>query len=228
MYIASPDRNANSLIPYEEVIAMTSREVFMQMKIEHYVKKGEDCCAMARYPIARRMLDAALALDPAHPASLALKERIDREFGTVLRHGGTAAPGRSIGKDDLIVVVDQDERLLTHFADVLGRRGFRFAGAATYEEAVELLSMVIPDVIVSEINFDTGARGFDLFLWLRTNSALTTVPFLFHATRIDRDVMIAGRRFGVDDFLVKPVDGELLAAAATTVLNRRRAVPIAV
>jgi PleD family two-component response regulator len=207
---------------------MTSREVFLQMKIEHYVKKGEECCAMARYPVARRMLDAALALDPQHPAILAMKERIDREFGVVLRHGGVATAARAGQKDDLIVVVDQDERLLTHFADVLSRRGFRFAGAATYEEAVELLSMVIPDVIVSEINFDTGARGFDLFLWLRTNSALTNVPFLFHATRIDRDVMIAGRRFGVDDFLVKPVDGELLAAAATTVLNRRRAVPIAV
>jgi DNA-binding response OmpR family regulator len=87
---------------------------------------------------------------------------------------------------------------------------------------------VVPDVMVSEVNFDTGARGFDLFLWMRTNPALVNVPFLFHATRIDRDVMIAGRRFGVDDFLVKPIDGELLAAAATTVLHRRRAVPIAV
>ena len=92
---------------------MTSREVFLQMKIEHYVKKGEDCCAMARYPVARRMLDAALALDPQYPTVLALKARIDTEFGEVLRHGGASAAGRAGQKDDLIVVVDQDERLLT-------------------------------------------------------------------------------------------------------------------
>ena len=207
---------------------MTSREVFLQMKIDHFLKRGEECCAMARYPPARRMLDAALALDPAHAATLALGDRINREFSRVANHDGGSVHSRTGQKEDLIVVVDQDERVLTGFAEALVRRGFRFAGAATYEEAVELLSIVVPDIIVSEVNFDTGARGFDLFLWMRTNAALANVPFLFHATRIDRDVMIAGRRFGVDDFLVKPVDGELLAAAATTVLHRRRAVPIAV
>jgi PleD family two-component response regulator len=207
---------------------MTSREEFLQMKIEHYLQRGEECCAMARYPAARRMLDAALALDQQNSATLALGDKINREFSLVVKPGGDTTTSRAGQKDDLIVVVDQDERVLTAFAGVLVRHGFRFAGAATYEEAVELLSLVIPDIIVSEVNFDTGARGFDLFLWMRTNSALSNIPFLFHATRIDRDVMIAGRRFGIDDFLVKPVDGELLAAAATTVLHRRRAVPIAV
>lgn len=128
--------------------------------------------------------------------------------------------------DKLAVVVDQDERLLAHLATEMPRHGYRLAGAASFEEATEILSLVSPDIVVSEVNFDVGSRGFDLFLWLRTHNVLAQTPFIFQATRIDSDVLLAGKRFGVDDFLLKPVDGAVLAASATHAIHQRRPLPV--
>jgi DNA-binding response OmpR family regulator len=118
--------------------------------------------------------------------------------------------------------VDQDERVLTGLSSTLRRHGYRYYGAASYDEATEAMSTLAADLVVSEVNFDTGARGFDLFLWMRSIPPFKDVPFLFHATRIDRDILIAGKRFGVDDFIVKPADGEVIAAAITQTLARRK------
>ena len=109
--------------------------------------------------------------------------------------------------------VDQDERVLTGLGTTLRRHGFRSMGAASYDEATEVLVGHVADVVVSEVNFEAGPRGFDLFLWMRSNPSYREIPFLFHAVHIDRDILIAGKRFGVDDFIVKPADGEVIAAA---------------
>jgi PleD family two-component response regulator len=82
--------------------------------------------------------------------------------------------------------------------------------------------------VVSEVNFEAGPRGFDLFLWMRSTPSFKDIPFLFHATRIDRDILIAGKRFGVDDFIVKPADGEVIAAAVAQTLLRRKVVVVPV
>jgi CheY-like chemotaxis protein len=122
----------------------------------------------------------------------------------------------------LILCVDQDERVLTSLSNILRRHGYQWIGAASYDEATDVLSDIVPDVVISEVNFEAGPRGFDLFLWLRSNPSMKKIPFLFHATRIDQEILIAGKRFGVDDFIVKPADGEVVAAAVTQILQRRK------
>jgi DNA-binding response OmpR family regulator len=123
-------------------------------------------------------------------------------------------------------MVDQDEQVLLRFTGSLRKHGYRFIGAGSYEEALEVLPLKHPDIVVSEVNFEQGALGFDLFLWMRTHAPFVETPFLFHATRIDRDVLIAGKRFGVDDLIVKPADEDVIAAAvAQSLLRRRQAVP---
>lgn len=231
---------------------MTPREIYVQAKTEHYLERAEECCAMGRYPAARRAIDQVFALDPGNQVCAVLKQTVEEQFNALLRHASRGiehpgTPNTASGNDngngqgngngrrngvsgnhrgDLIVVVDQDERLLSQLAAALPRHGYSFAGAASYDEAVELLSLITPDIVVSEVNFDCGARGCDLFLWMRTNSGLAQTPFLFQATRLDSDILLAGKRFGVDDFLLKPVDGAVLAAAAMAVLHRRRSVPV--
>ncbi len=219
---------------------MTPRETYVQAKIEHYVEKAEAYFAMARYPAASRALHHVLALDPDNQACMGLRHRIQEQATALSRqsngkHHHTGRGGNGSGDDSsgqtghqrgLVVMIDQDERLLSQLAGVLPRHGYRFAGAASYDEALELFSLVTPDVVISEVNFDAGARGFDLFLWLRTHTTLARTPFMFHATRIDPDVLLAGKRLGVDDFLLKPVDGAILAAAAAHAMNRRRSLPV--
>jgi hypothetical protein len=53
---------------------MTPREIYVQAKTEHYLERAEECCAMGRYPAARRAIEQVFALkDPDDaPASPAL------------------------------------------------------------------------------------------------------------------------------------------------------------
>jgi DNA-binding response OmpR family regulator len=46
------------------------------------------------------------------------------------------------------------------------------------------------------------------------------MPFLFLATRIDRDTLIAGKRLGVSDFVLKPLDDDLVIASILNCLSR--------
>lgn len=124
------------------------------------------------------------------------------------------------------MIVDQDERLLVSLTGTLRRYGFMAIAASSYDEAVESYAMVKPEVVISEVNFETGPRGFDLYLWLKTNSGNEDLPFLFLATRIDRDTLIAGKRFGVDDLILKPVDDDVVIASVINSLSRRKIMPV--
>jgi DNA-binding response OmpR family regulator len=61
---------------------------------------------------------------------------------------------------------------------------------------------------------------------LKTNSGNEDLPFLFLATRIDRDTLIAGKRFGVDDLILKPVDDDVVIASVINSLSRRKTMPV--
>jgi PleD family two-component response regulator len=210
---------------------MTPRETYHQAKIDHFVRRASEYVRMGRWTVARKTVDAIFTLDPTNGEGGALRAQIDGALTDLAhRHNGNGHNGLEgngngnarTKRGELVLCVDQDERVLTGLSTTLRRHGYRYYGAASYDEATEAMSNLAADLVVSEVNFDTGARGFDLFLWMRSVPSFKHVPFLFHATRIDRDILIAGKRFGVDDFIVKPADGEVIAAAITQTLARRK------
>ncbi len=220
---------------------MSSRESFQKAKIEHYLEQVHTCIASARYTAARRVMERVYALDPANPtcksfeASIAgvMEDLRTRKNGApqgqVVPHhiGEVGEPVRQeiIRRSEIVLVVDQDERVLQSLACSLRKQGYRSLGAATYEEALEILELLLPDVVVSEVNFAAGPRGMDLFMWMRNNTRTAGIPFLFYAARIDREILIAGKRFGVEDFILKPSDDEVVTASIQNALGRRKSSP---
>lgn len=200
---------------------MTPRETYHQAKIDHFIRRASEFVRMGRYSQARKTVDAILAIAPLNGDGQALRSQIEMTLEELAhRHNGNGNGHAKRG--ELVLCVDQDERVLTGLGTTLRRHGYRSMGAASYDEATDVLAGMVPDVVVSEVNFEAGPRGFDLFLWMRSNPSYKEIPFLFHATRIDREILIAGKRFGVDDFIVKPADGEVIAAAVAQTILRRR------
>lgn len=218
----------------DELQGLTPSEVFKRAKVEHFIQNARDYMDMGRYLAALKSLELAFALDRDSKEGLEVRSSVDDMMTRILHRStnGTSAPRteESPGKmrrSELVMVVDQDERLLTSLHGTLRRYGFMAVAASSYEEAVETYSAVKPDVVISEVNFETGPRGFDLYLWLKTNAPQENHPFLFLATRIDRDTLIAGKRFGVDDLIMKPVDDDVVIASVINCLTRRRVLPVA-
>lgn len=205
-------------------------EGFRQAKVEHYLAQAEEYVQMSRYQAARKAVEQVLGLDPENRTADSLRKRIDYQIESLLRrHSGASKfdPGMDhksprLRRDELVMVVDQDERVLISLTQSLRKYGFEAVAAAGYQEALETFMVTPPDMVVSEVNFENGPAGFDLFLWVRTNARHHELPFLFLATKIDRDTLIAGKRLGVNDFIPKPLDEDVVTASIINCLARRK------
>jgi PleD family two-component response regulator len=207
----------------DELESLPPRERFLRAKADHFLRKAEECVQMARFSAARRYIGKAEEIDPENAGGKALQTSIEGYLFEIQHRGnGNGTNGSRRRRSELVLLVDQDERLLATMGEALRKYGFQVLGAINYDEAVETMSLITPDVVISEVNFENGPRGFDLFQWMKSNLTSRSIPFLFLASRIDRETLIAGKRFGVDDFLQKPVDEGVVSASILNCLARRR------
>ncbi len=196
---------------------------YRRAKVEHYIDRAEECLLMSRYKPALELLQKAFSLDPRDQRAIELKRRIEYAHESLLAVARGLSNGhRSTKRGEIVLVVDQDERVLASVSASLSRYGFKGVGASSFNEALTVLSELQPHLIISEVNFADGPVGFDLYFWVRNNSSLMHLPFLFLATRVSREMMIAGKRMGVDEFVLKPLDEDVLMASALHSLSRRR------
>jgi PleD family two-component response regulator len=207
-------------------------EEFRRAKVEHFLERAQEYVSMGRILAARKPIESALSLEPSHPTGLSLRRQVEETITAFARPvlASLSQDGPAGRRQELVLTVDQDERLLERLAQSLRRFGFRSVAAGSFAEARDLLGLVTPDLIISEVNFENGPLGFDLYLMVRTTARLQTVPFLFLATRVDRETLIAGKRLGVNDFITKPLDEEVVYASIVSSLARakRRAVAVPV
>jgi len=211
----------------DDLESLPPRERFLRAKADHYLRKAEECIQMSRFTAARRYIGKADDLHPENTGGKTLQSIIDQHLFEIQHRGNGASNGNGTNgvrrrRSELVLLVDQDEQLLAGMGEALRKYGFQVLGAINYDEAVETMSLITPDVVISEVNFENGPRGFDLFQWMKNNLTSRSIPFLFLASRIDRDTLIAGKRFGVDDFLQKPVDEGVVSASILNCLARRR------
>ena len=212
----------------DDTAVPSPREALRRAKVDLYLERAFDYHQMGRYAIAQRTIETLFAIDPQNLQAQQLQAAIATELkrlehrsnghGAEQGNNGARRPRRS----ELVCVVDQDERLLLSLNQNLRQVGFDTVCAGSYDEAVDLLQRFSPDIILSEVNFESGPRGFDLYLWVKTTARFHDVSFLFLAMHLDRDVLIAGKRFGVDDFILKPVDSDVVIASVLNCIARRR------
>jgi PleD family two-component response regulator len=206
---------------------MSPRELYQKAKVQHYLDRVEEQYHMSRFLEARRIAARAVSLDPQNRECLALHRAVEQTIQELAGRmngapRGASADGKQIPRRDLVLVVDQDERVLYSLTQTLHRHSYWVIGATSYDEAREVLGLTKPDIVVSEVNFADGSRGFDLFSLMRGDPETTNIPFIFMAVRLDPEVLIAGKRLGVDDFVVKPFDNEVIAVTVQQCLQRRR------
>ena len=80
-----------------------------------------------------------------------------------------------------------------------------------------------PNLIISDVMMPL-TDGIELCWMIRENSPIPMVPFIFLTSVADKEMEIKGFRAGADEYLVKPVDRDVLLDKVDSLLRRARRV----
>ena len=121
-------------------------------------------------------------------------------------------PGRT-----LVLVVDDDIRILDLLAMSLQRDRFDVLTATTGEQALKLAYKEHPDAIILDIMLP-GMDGFEVCRRLRE---MTEAVIVFVTARDETEDVVHGLRMGGDDYIIKPYAYQELVTRLTSALRRR-------
>jgi len=128
--------------------------------------------------------------------------------------------------NELILLVDDNPRLLSGARLTLEMRGYKVISAANGNEAIQILQNNHPDLIVSDVLMP-GCDGFELLEKVHANPEWVATPFLFLTALSDQDSLERGRKLGADDYLTKPFSPAALYSAVHSRLERAKALETA-
>lgn len=122
------------------------------------------------------------------------------------------------GAPPLVLLVDDEPRLLRGLRATLGSAGFRVETAADGREALEAFRRAAPAIVVLDLMLP-GMDGLEVCRELRR---VSDVPILMLTARADDVDKILGLELGADDYLTKPFNSRELVARIRAILRRSR------
>jgi DNA-binding response OmpR family regulator len=119
-----------------------------------------------------------------------------------------------------ILCVEDDLDTASLLCEELTDRGFEVRVAYNGREGLTSILREPPDLVLSDIGMP-GMSGFELLERLTSmEPRFETMPFVFLTALGDHDNEIKGWQLGADDYVIKPVDYDVLAALITARLAR--------
>ncbi len=118
--------------------------------------------------------------------------------------------------NELILIVDDEPKIVRLAKDYLERSGFRTLPANDGITALAAARQERPDLVVLDLNLP-GMDGLDVCRRLRTES---NVPVIMLTARAEETDRLIGLELGADDYIVKPFSPRELVARVRAVLRR--------
>lgn len=118
--------------------------------------------------------------------------------------------------NELILVVDDEPKIVKLARDYLEQGGFRVVTAADGMTALAVARSARPDLIVLDLKLP-GKDGLDVCRTLRRDS---DVPIIMLTARVEETDRLIGLELGADDYITKPFSPRELVARVRAVLRR--------
>jgi len=118
-----------------------------------------------------------------------------------------------------ILCIEDEDDLRTDIAEELESANYDVIQAANGSEALAMLRAKRPDLVLCDITMP-GLGGYDVLKAMREKGELADIPFIFLTALADRNDVLVGKQAGADDYLVKPIDYEILLATVAARLNQ--------
>lgn len=122
-----------------------------------------------------------------------------------------------------ILIVDDNPHVLKLLSISLQKAGYEVQTAENGDQGIELVNKFKPDLVISDVMMPQ-TDGIEFCWMVRENSEIPMVPFIFLTSLNDQDMEIRGFRAGADEYLIKPVDRNVLLEKVETLLKRAKRV----
>ncbi len=120
--------------------------------------------------------------------------------------------------NELILVVDDEAKIVKLARDYLEKNGFRVIGAGDGLAALALARRERPDLIVLDLLLP-GMDGREVCRALRRE---TDVPIIMLTALVEEGDQVVGLELGADDYVTKPFSPRALVARVRALLRRSR------
>jgi CheY-like chemotaxis protein len=120
--------------------------------------------------------------------------------------------------EERILIVDDDEDILLIVQTILANAGYSVLVARNGREGVDLALESRPDLILLDVMMPE-MNGFDVAAVLKNDPATMEIPIVILSIVQDRD---RGFRLGVDRYLTKPIDTDVLFKEVGTLIEQRK------
>jgi two-component system, cell cycle response regulator DivK len=126
--------------------------------------------------------------------------------------------------NELILIVEDNEKNRKLARDVLAHKGYRVVEAETGEDGIRLASEQRPDLVLMDIQLP-GMNGIEALRQLRSDPATRDIPVMAvtaSAMTYDRQKIMAA---GFDGYQSKPISVRPFLEAVAQMLEQRRGDP---
>ena len=117
------------------------------------------------------------------------------------------------------LVVDDIQVAATTIAETLDLLGYETRVAYGSRPAIESLAHRLPDVILLDINMP-GLDGIEVCRYLRRDPRTAKIPIIAISVEAQEETVAQARKAGVDAFLLKPIDIDVLEKTLKRILPR--------
>ena len=124
--------------------------------------------------------------------------------------------------NELILIVEDNEKNRKLLRDVLQFKGYRVAEAESAEKGLELAAAQTPDLVLMDIHLP-GMNGIEALAKLRASPDTSAIPVLAFTASVmpqDRRQITSA---GFDGFLAKPINLKEFLDTIADALARRKA-----
>lgn len=121
-----------------------------------------------------------------------------------------------------VLLVDDEQHNRQLLELMLAPENLQLQTACTGEEALAMVALLPPDLIVLDIMMP-GMDGYQVVEQLKGNPTTKCIPIVIVTALDDRTARLRGLNAGAEDFLSKPVDRLELCARVKNLVQRKRA-----
>ena len=111
----------------------------------------------------------------------------------------------AISERPTILVVEDEPHIRDVLAGLLGALGYRLLMAVSAEQALDVLNVVSPDLVLTDVHLG-AMSGIELCARLKADPRYELMPVVILTAVGELEARVAGLAAGADDFFTKPVE----------------------